>query len=107
MPLKNVQGSAAQVRKQSDGRTVVEAILLPWFAFQNQSSLAAEALVDTIVTLYRRGWSVEQVQLELSLLTLQDQSEGMQQMQALDKDLLISFVVLIWLTCKVRKSRSR
>jgi hypothetical protein len=76
--------------------------LICWFAFQNQSVLAAEALVDTVVALYRTGWTVEQLQLELTFLSLQDQSEGMQQMQSLDRELLTSFLVLIWLTCEVR-----
>jgi hypothetical protein len=58
--------------------------------------------VDTVVTLYRTGWTVERLQLELTFLSLQDQSEGMQQMKSLDRELLTSFLVLIWLTCEVR-----
>ena len=55
----------------------MESILIPWFAYQNQSVLAAEALVEAVVNLYRARWSVERVQLELGFLSLQQRNEGM------------------------------
>ena len=72
---------------------------------RSRAPLAAEALVETVVNLYRAGWTVEQVELELAFLSLQNQSEGMQQLKALDRDLLLSFVVSIWITCEVRSVR--
>jgi hypothetical protein len=52
----------------------------------------------------RTGWTINEVEMELAFMTLQNQSEGMQQLQALDRDLLLSFVVSIWITCEVRFS---
>jgi hypothetical protein len=66
--------------------------------------LAAEALVDTVIALYRCGWSVERVQLELSFLTLTRQRAGMDQVQSIDSEMLLSFVLLIMITAKVRPS---
>lgn len=81
--------------------TAVDSILIPWFAFQNHSVLAAEALVETVVALYRSGWSVERIQMELSFLTLQRQRAGMDQVQSIDSEMLLSFVLLIMITAKV------
>jgi hypothetical protein len=79
----------------------IESILIPWFAYQKQSMLAAEALVETVVNLFRSGWTVAEVQMELAFLSLQKQSKGMKQVQDIDCDMLISFVILIWITCQV------
>lgn len=80
----------------------IMSILVPWFAFQNQSELAAEALVDVVISLYRKQCTPQELQLELALAQLQSQSEGMRQLQALDRDLLLSCVYIIWLVCEVR-----
>lgn len=86
--------------------TAIDSILITWFAFQNHSVLAAEALVETVVALYRSGWSVERVQMELSFLTLQRQRAGMDQVQSIDSEMLLSFVLLIMITAKVGKPLS-
>ena len=99
-----VLGLCAQIcgLPEDEGSPAVESILVPWFAYQNQSALAAEALVESVVNLYRQGWSVQQVQMELAFLSLSRQSEGMHQIQELDSDMLLSFVLLISITCEVR-----
>lgn len=95
-----MQASSIQSLKDLQA-TAVDSILIPWFAFQNHSVLAAEALVETVVALYRSGWSVERVQMELSFLTLQRQREGIDQVQTIDSEMLLSFVLLIMITAKV------
>ena len=75
---------------------------MPWFAFQNQSSLAAEALVECVVNLYRAGWTVQQIQMELAFLALERSRRGVEQVNELDSDMLLSFVMLICVTCQVR-----
>lgn len=96
---------APDARGQSR-QEAISSILLPWLAFQNQSILAAEALVECVVNLYRAGWTVQQVQLELAFLSLQRVVKGMEQVQDLDSDMLLSFVVLICITCEVCSSES-
>jgi hypothetical protein len=44
---------------------------------------------------------VERVQMELSFLTLQRQRAGMDQVQSIDSEMLLSFVLLIMITAKV------
>lgn len=85
----------------------VSSVLIPWFAFQNQSTLAAEALVECVVNLYRAGWTAQQVQLQLAFLRVQRVVKGIEQVQGLDSDMLLSFVMLICITCEVRASRTK
>lgn len=93
--------SQSQLQEDSSAG-VIEALLVPWLAFQNQSELAAEALVEAAVALFRSGWTVERVQLEMAFLTLKSKSEEIKQVQELDSEMLLSFVCLIMITCKVK-----
>lgn len=102
MHMCNMQASSINSLRDLQA-TAVDSILIPWCAFQNHSVLAAEALVETVIALYRSGWSVERVQMELSFLTLQRQRAGMDQVQTIDSEMLLSFVLLIMITAKVRK----
>lgn len=94
--------SQEEPREQDDGTAgAIETLLVPWLAFQNQSELAAEALVEAAVGLYRSGWTVQRVQLEMTFLTLKTQREEIKQVQELDSEMLLSFICLIMITCKV------
>lgn len=96
-----IRRSAQSQRQEDTSAGAIEALLVPWLAFQNQSELAAEALVEAGVALFQSGWTVERVQLEMAFLTLKSKTEEIKQVQELDSEMLLSFVCLIMITCKV------
>jgi hypothetical protein len=57
IPNSLPQERYASVDADAGGEAAIHTILVPWFAFQKQSTLAAEALVETVVNLYRAGGS--------------------------------------------------
>jgi hypothetical protein len=79
----------------------IEDLMVSWFAYQNESLLAAQALVETIIAAHRSGWSVERVNMQLSFLSLQKQDIAGQQIGTLDNDMLLSFVAVGIYTCQV------
>eukprot|EP00892_Ulva_mutabilis_P009668 jgi/Ulvmu1/7073/UM033_0134.1 len=101
-PQRSARSCAQQqIHEQEDSTAgAIESLLVPWLAFQNQSELAAEALVEACIGLFRSGWTVERVQLEMTFLTLKSTREEIKQVQALDSEMLLSFICLIMITCK-------
>lgn len=99
--MRAIAGALNDCTLQGELEDCIEDLMVSWFAYQNESLLAAQALVETIIAAHRSGWSVERVNMELSFLSLKKQDIAGQQIGALDNDMLLSFVAVGIYTCQV------
>ncbi|KAI3428594.1 hypothetical protein D9Q98_007417 [Chlorella vulgaris] len=84
------QGTAAD---GPDAR-YVRLLVLAYLASLNKSLFAAKCLVEVVTDMYRRGVTLEDVKLMLSLASLQN---GGQMLTALDEDVLTNYCAVIML----------
>ncbi|GAB4814423.1 hypothetical protein N2152v2_001469 [Parachlorella kessleri] len=74
-----------------------KALLLAWFASQSKALFAAKCLVETVVQMYRAGYTLDDVKLSISLGGLE---YGGQLLSPLHEDLLLSWVAIVMMTLK-------
>ena len=85
-------GSNMPMEDASEDSKFSEAILLCFLASQNRSLFASKCLVETVVEMYRRGYTLDGLKIALALATL---SSGE---PALENALLASLSITLGVT---------
>lgn len=83
---------------QGTGSSVVQALLLAYFANRHGSLFAAQSLVEALLELYRQGCTVEELQSTLLLAALQS---GGQLLQPIEQEVLVSWATMVLLTLQL------
>lgn len=78
-------------------RSREDALLLAYYASQNQSLFAAQCFVESVLDAYTRGDNVDSLQTALQLKNMQ---QGGSLLQPQDESLMLSWIILVMLAAK-------
>lgn len=89
------QGSIA-AEDEDEEESLLNALLLAFYASQNRSLFAATCFIETVLALYQRGYKVDDLKISVTLATLSSPDP----MKPVIVDVLISWMAVIYMTLR-------
>jgi len=85
-----------QLEDDSQDRAFARALLLCFLASQNRSLFAAKCFVETVLEMYRRGFTLDDIKLSVTLATLSTADP----LKPISQDILLAWCAIIMMTLR-------